>query len=208
MVKKVLRKRRSLRRNKLATQKYVKRMISKESETKFHDLSDYVNAIDNTGTVVRLTGVQQGITDSTRIGDKLTLRALKYKLFLTIADTYNIFRVIMFQWYVNTTLRVPQYADIMQEAGGAVTSWLSPITYDYENQHHVISDKIYTVDSVKNQTFFVNRKFRMKYIRKTINFTAAGAEGSNHLYMLIVSDSAAIAHPTWSIQSRTYYDDA
>lgn len=195
------------RKSKLATRTYVKKLIAKESETKYYDKLATAN-VDASGSLIRLTEVPIGQTDSSRIGDKLTMRAFQFKLQFGIADTYNMLRVILFQWYPNTTLSPPAGNDILIGTLGLLTSFMSMYTHDYLNQFHILYDKMMYVDSARNHQQTIVKKINLKYAKKVINFTAGSIEGSNHLYLLLVSDSTAASHPGFNLESRVWYDDS
>lgn len=195
------------RKSKLATKTYVKKLIAKESETKYFDLLAVSN-VDASGSLIRLTEVPIGQTDSSRIGDKLTMRAFQFRLQFGVADTYNVCRVIIFQWYPNTTLSPPSGNSILSATLGTLTSFMSFYTHDYQNQFHILFDRIMYVDIDRNHQQTITKKINMKYAKKFINFTAGSIEGSNHLYMLLLSDSTAATHPGFNLRSRLWYDDS
>lgn len=210
-VKKVRKYSKTRRTKQLATKTYVKKMINKDIETKYHDLSlaaqPYSISLGAT-QIIELSIPAQGTTDLTRIGDKITIRGLDIRMHLTSSDTYNIIRCIIFQWYPNTSITsAPVGSQILNDV--TTYPYISPYVHDYTNQYGVLYDKMFTLSSLADTiTRVVKIKPRLKYCKKTINFSAAGTNGSNKLYMLLVSDSGAVTHPTANIHSRLFYDDA
>lgn len=192
----------------VATKQYVKKQIHKLSETKYFDALFSAN-VDSTGTVADMTNIPQGTTDSTRIGDKITLRGSILRLKISVSDAFNFIRVILFQWYPNTLLSVPTVGTILFDTTTADRAITSPYVHDYQNQFKVISDKVYRgVLDDSNMIAFRVMKPYMKYVKKTINFSAASVNGSNKLYMMAISDSGAITHPAVFAYWRIYYDDS
>lgn len=192
--------------NTLATKKYVKKQISKDIETKYFDIQRPSDDIDYSGRIDRLTGVSQGTTDSTRIGDKLTMRSLRISYEATVADSTNMVRFIIVQWFPNSTLLAPTSSYVLSTIGSALAPQ-SPYIHDYKNQFNVLYDKVHILSTDYPR---IVRKFwlKMKWAKKVINFSAGTSEGSNHLYMIRISDSSAVTHPTSNILTRLNYDDA
>lgn len=191
---------------KLATKDYVKRQILKDVETKYIDSYGDVNP-GTAGALVPFTDVSQGVTDVTRIGDKLTIRRLNLYYNLIGADTTNIFRVILFQWYVNTNIKVPAISDILQQP--ANKPWLSTYVNDYQDQFHVFYDKKHAMSvSGGNNSIYVKAKLKLKYLKKTVQYLVGGIEGSNKCYMIVLSDSTTVSHPQINYYCRFQYDDA
>lgn len=195
----------------LATKKYVTRLLRRTIETKYHDAS-YDNAVTASGTIVAvpLTAIPLGTTDYERIGDKTTIRSIKIRLQFTIAtgDAYNMLRLIIFQWYPNSSQVTPVVSNILASIMGSSDSYLSFYVHDLQNQYHVLYDKTMYVDNVRNQQYTLIKKLKLKYAKKTLNFLAGTTEASNHVYVLLLSDSTAATHPEVSYFTRVWYDDS
>lgn len=201
-------RRRVRKREKLATQKYVKKALHTLVETKYFDTTSTGTSIDYSGTLVNLTLIPQGSTDVTRVADKATLRAVRLNFAFGVGDAFNEFRIIIFQWYPNTTLLSPIVADILAYTGSNLACQ-SPYVHDYQNQHAVLLDRRFQLVNGTEAAVMVRKyKLPMKYCRKTINFTAGTTGGSNHLYALFISDSAAATHPNVQYITRVYFDDS
>lgn len=213
MRKRKFNRRRFVRKRKVspvATKQYVKKLVRKEVETKYYD--DYTSwsgtAIDWTGSLVRLTTIAQGTTDITRVGDKLTLRAVRIKLNFVAADATQCMRLIVFQWYPNTTLVTPTTANILNVVGSP-QGVNSMYIHDYDNQFKVLYDRrIAMVLGQNNDYKAISINVPLKFAKKTINFTAASTAGSNHIYIMAISDSGAVGHPSITMYSRVWFDDA
>lgn len=204
------RKRRFTKRA-VATKAYVKKLVRKEAETKYWDLSTasqpYSIALGAT-TILDLTEVPQGTTDVTRVGDKLTIRGLDIRMDAIIADTTNVIRCIIFQWYINTniTLSNPLGSQVLQD----ITTYphLSNYHHDNNNQFHILYDTMIQLGAQGPQARVWHVKPNLKWAKKTVEFSGGGTNGANKLYMLLVSDSSAVSHPTVRIQSRLRFDDS
>lgn len=209
----MVKKRRVRRKRSTKVSKNVKRFVNKklkkEVETKYND---YYNSgtFDWNGSVYyNLTVIPQGTTDSNRIGDKISLRGIRLRYHLLCGDTYNICRIVVFQYYGNNTLHAPAVNELFQSIYmGTVYAPMSPFTFDYKNQFGILYDKTHNLNLNDRQTVGVNKKIKIKYAKHGITFTAATTAGSNQIYIVALSDSGAATHPSIIFHSRLFYDDA
>lgn len=187
---------------------YVKKQIHKMSETKYIDQL-YSALVDSTGILADMFQPTQGTGDSQRIGDKVTIRGSRISIKLTCGDATNFVRIILFQWYPSTNLSVPTVGTILFDTTTADRAITTPYVHDYENQFHVFYDKVFTMSSV-GDSYVISRVFKpnYKYVKKTCEFVGAGINASNKLYMLAISDSGAVVHPSVFAYWRHYYDDS
>lgn len=198
---------------RLATEQYVKKQIHKDDETKYFDATTSAgiglyDTVSTAGTLYELSIPTQGAGDSNRIGDKLELRGLRLRLAFQPGDSVNLLRMIIFQYRGNSTLHTPAINEVIQSIYVGVDSPLAPFTHDYKNQFGILYDKTYALSSAATPLIVINKKIKLKYAKKQVAFTAASTNGSNKLYMILVSDSSAIPHPQVNFISRLFYDDA
>lgn len=211
MVRKRVKTSRRRRSNKVPknVKRFVNKKIKKEIETKF---LDYYNTgtFDWLGSAYfALTSIPQGTTDSTRIGDKISLRGLYLRYNLSCADATNICRVIVFQYFGNTTLHSPAVNEFLQSAYiGTGYAPFSPYTFDYRNQFGILYDRTHHLNLTDHNTVGVQKKIRIKYAKHDITFTAATTAGSNQIFIVFISDSGVATHPGYRFLSRLYYDDS
>lgn len=188
--------------------KQVKRLITGSQELKAKD--DSVNTTaDNAGSLTYFNLPAQGDGLSERSGDQIQLKKLMFRFHITGADTTNIFRVIIFRWSQNNALgaNVPVTTDILQTAN--VMSF-----YNYTNEHdtkvRILYDKTITL-SVTGDTevdLIKGSLYGTRLGRKIIDFNAATTLGTNQIYMLMISDSAGIPHPSIKGYWRIEYTDS
>lgn len=195
-------------KRKVATVKTVKRMINKNQEKKFYDL-----VIDDTtsssGSILSLTDIAQGDTDFTRDGDQLNVKYWNFRYQMTGADNTNCYRIIIFRWNVPTTYRVPVVTDILNIAGLPVTA-IPNAQYVFDNkrqkQFSVLYDKIVGVAAAGPG---IITKATKSYLNGLpISYSSSGTDGEGKLFMLLISDSSAAAHPRLSGVFRTIYTDS
>jgi len=200
---------RKYRKGGLATKAFVKQQIHKNVETKWYELGQTPTGVDWNGAITRLTSVPQGTTDSQRVGDKLTIRGIHIKYQITTGDSTQLFRVLVVQWKPNTNLITPGVATLLTGVTlGTVNAPLANYVWDYTNQWSILYDKMHRLDAVSKPNVINMKRVNIKYAKKVVEFFAAGIEGSNHVYMVMVSDSGAGPHPTIAYQTRVLYDDA
>lgn len=193
---------------KLATKQYVKKLVRKEAETKYND-NLFSASVDTTGTLIDVFDPAQGVADTDRVGDKVTLRGMRMSFKMAAADTSNYVRIVLFQWYPNSNLSVPTIGTVLFDVSTGDRAMTSPYVHDYQNQFHVIYDKVFTL-AINSDTIIRTRTFKpnFKYVKKTVEFTAGTVNASNKLYVFAISDSGAISHPTVFMYTRVFYDDS
>lgn len=231
MPMKRFRKRRTFRRRggkKLATQRYVKATIAKELELKYYQDSASLSGqiISTTAFIWNISPVPQSGTnvgppypssDTTRIGDKIKLKRVVVKMNIqcsqvAVAGATDDVRIIMFQWYPNTSLAVPALSDILFNTT-ASTICQSFYNHDKANQHQILYDKRFrllgaTNTSQKDITVKPSKR-RLKFTKKQIEFTAGGNTASNHLYIMMVADKAVTTNNVTATGiSKIWFTDA
>lgn len=207
-------------KKQLATKQYVKRMIRKDVETKYIDAQwpsgGGFKTLDwsATNNFVVLSSMNQNFSDTTRIGDKITMRSLHIRLMFNFLSSTPFFtypiRFIVFQWYPTTSLVLPTPSRILVPAYlGTVNAPLSPIIHDYECNFVILYDKIYSLNSDSPSHMAYHIKVSLKYAKKTICFDGGSTDAGNHIYAMCLTNSAISADSaTCAIVSRFYYDDA
>ena len=116
-------------------------------------------------------------------------------------DNTNIVRVLILQAKgLFVPLGIP---NIFQNAG---LGTLSALNKAFNDRFMVLYDKVHTLSAQGNP----NHAFKLYVKPKSIvTFSdGLGTTESGALYMILVSDSGAIVHPTVSAYWRNYYKDA
>lgn len=182
--------------------KSVKTALNKNIELKYRDVNS-VLSVDYTGYFYDLsTYITQGITDSTRVGDKLTMRSLELNYNITNGDTTNQVRVIV--------LRLKSLASSLTALTQILTNTssvyapLSTYLHDSRSQFVIHYDKLHTVDTYNPIKAF---KTKIKMTSKT-EYNGAGTDGYHHIFLLAISDSGAVTHPSLTWYTRMNYVDA
>lgn len=122
--------------------------------------------------------------------------------------------MVLFQWLAERSAAAPTWIDIMQygTAGGLPANQyelMSPYTLanGTESLFRILYNEEINLDadnSIQQVKGYINKGFR-----KMIDFDNTTANsGTGHIYLMVVSDSAAIAHPTFDGITRLRFRDA
>jgi len=151
-----------------------------------------------------MSEVTQGVTDSMRIGDVINPKSLNFRFNMVVGDATNFVRAIFYQWHPDNIGLVPGTANILLYNNTTVKRLTSPYTVDQRKNFTVYWDHVFKMDAT-NPIFSINKTFRK--LRK-IHFNAGGVTGSNHLYLVMYSDSAAAPDPIVDLTFQLMYQDA
>lgn len=175
------------------------------SEYKYIDTVTTLSSVVNTGTVTYLSGIAQGVTDITRVGNKILIKDILVRLQLEINSTpaNATTRIIFFaSRQVNGVL--PTIAEVLQSA-----SQLSPLNRDNTKQYVILKD--YLLSNITNtETDKLVKKFY-----KIVNWHAfydgtsavIGDAEENHLFFLAISDVATNG-PELVVDARIKFYDS
>lgn len=188
----------------VAFKKKVRRVIRQTAEKKYLAYSASAVGVDSAGTaMLSLLDVPQGDLDSTRDGDQLFLRSIQLNFSISLGDTTNFVRVILFQWFPTLT-GLPPVASILLDTS---RPWLSPYNHDQRFNFRIFHDKTYCLDTLNNEIsrrMFLKSKFR-RHIQYVGGATAVAA---NRIFALFISDSGAAPHPALQYSGKTNFTDA
>jgi len=205
-----------MKRSKNAKQdKRIKKLediIYPSIEWKSRDVAAFSAGITNGGYQnYPMFQLAKGDTNSTREGDKVSLRHGTLNLSLTRGDTSNIIRVLI---VVTPSATYAGLSDVLEyhstaAHGDAVFS--SPYQVkatNSEQTYKVIYDKVYQLDSTMST---LTDKIKLKFPKKGVNceFVGDGSVAPNNynVSLLMISDSTATPHPTASYVMRWKYID-
>lgn len=192
--------------------KEVKQQLSKNLETKYQ-IRYIGETVSNSGNIHCITSqVAQGTTDTTRIGDMITLNSLTMRAYFAAGDAINLLRLIIFQWYPlsDTATSPPVATDLLDDFSLSIPYIIAPFKTDYlGTRFTVLYDQTFpSVVGASNEYVVKDINVPLKYAHKKIQYSAATTEATNHLWYMCVSDSAAVTHPSSNIMYRVTYKDA
>lgn len=190
----------------------------KHYDNRSPDIGSYTDVTFNggAGAVYDLSLVVQEKKDTNKIGDVITLESIYVKMHFihtitaTVSqDVFNLVRAIIFQWKEDDAtlptgfniLQIPAAADNFRDV-------LSPLHIDKSGKYKVLYDKTFLVDQ-RNNLQVMDSVFIQKGFDPKIQYTEASDRGLNHIYLLVLSDSAngSVDHPKMAFHSRIRYYD-
>jgi len=120
------------------------------------------------------------------------------------ADTTNLLRIIIYRWHPSAS-SAPSATSILQYTG-LQNAPNSPYYHDQRRLFTVIYDHTFPQVLVgDNSNFHINKVFKLR--PKEISFNAGTTNGSEKLFMLVISDSGAAPNPGLVGYLRLSYTD-
>lgn len=193
-------------KNYVATKKLINKTLHAKSETKYHDVNTQTTA-DYAGSVIDLCSVSQGDTDITRDGDQLYISSLQLRWEVIQADSTNNCRLLVFQWLADSSdTGTPGVSDILSSTFiGGINAPNAPYKHDNRFQYKILLDQRFALSDDKPSQIGI--KYLTRGMKRKIQYVAAGNSGTNKIYMILISDSSAVSHPTFNIATRLKYKD-
>lgn len=187
----------------------VKRMIDIGRETKFLTVNQSATSATNVFQATLLTNIVQGSTSADRDGDSLLIKYIRLRYQIINADTYNFVRVVIVQWRENDALAAIAGASIFDVGQTGVIDFNSHYDWLQRRTYHILYDRVhYVANGISSDKQSVVRSVNIRPKVHKINYNAGAVTASDNIYLLWISDSAAVTHPTLSFTARTYFTDA
>jgi len=181
------------------------------------------------GVVVSLSAMSQGVTVTTRVGDRVRVKKMQIKYTVIVgatgivsgADKYNSVRVIIFKWRVSNAITAPTAGNILDNASSA-TSTNMMYNHDGRNDYHIVYDKTHVVFNTPvqdgtstswehgpNSAFTCEAPITLRNLgNREIAYESNTTTGDGLYFALAVSDSAFTPNPTIELSSIITYSDA
>lgn len=140
-------KKKSTRQLALTALKMVRKEVQ-SPELKYHTTIATSQVVPDNGVIVNLSLVSQGVTDSTRVGDSLTMIKSKWNAQLNRGSQDTVVRVILFIDNDNT---IASPTDFWQTVGFA-TSALGQKRHDKRFNSKVLYDRLFNLDIYNPQS--------------------------------------------------------
>lgn len=196
-------------KKQLVTKEYLHSALSRAIETKYwYNTGTESPSYD--GSLVGLTNnISQGDAGvGTRDGDRFTPVYLHMKGHVTLADTTNLVRILIIRWredYADLT----SVGQILETTG----STLAPTSMfvkepDQRRRFEVVADRLFNLHTYEPVKTFDIRVSAKKLKSKPVQAIAGAAGGLNQLVGLVISDSAAVTHPSIDYEVVIKYKDA
>lgn len=189
-------------RRKLATVATVKKMIAFNHEKKYNNNTRNSLGVDNAGTIDAICQPSQGSSDTTRDGDAIVVKSIDLRFNVIGGDATNFTRFILFQWKPDTS---PIVGDILLSSAGLAN--VSPYNHDNKQMFKILYDTS-VATTLNGPNAVTRRKLVFKGFNKKLQWQGGGAVGTNLIYLLMISDSAAASHPQVTYTCYSTYTDA
>lgn len=203
--------------------------ISKQVEYKAAEHKQYANGqayvsiygASAGSNTTHLTTVSQGNSDSTRLGDELTLKAIHLRLNIfngqnATCNPFNNTRVIIFQY--KSPDNTPDVTKLLLNGGGTGTrNAFSSFDIDYKGTYVVLFDETYTTHStnVANGTIpsdfsiFAKISVPLKYCKKRIVYQNGTTISNNGVWLTVIGDQPSIAsNPAFQYDVNVTFSDS
>lgn len=190
-----------------------KKVLNKAVESKIFDGAVPTTGIDWSGTnaVWPVTtdpssGVVmvQGAGDGQYIGTVLRPTYLMIRFQLGAADPTNMLRIIVLQ---DLAGGVPTVPNVLQSTAN-VRAPLSALETRYDNTYRILADRTFSLDTTTTVQRVGKIKIGMRQLRPIHFSDATGTIEKAGIYVLAVSDSGVVAHPSLQAYWRLHYKDA
>lgn len=200
------------RKQRIAVRQIITKEMEEEVEKKCYDtawngqpasLTPYLNDISDMG---------QGTGYDNRIGNTITVQSIQYRFVATIGDATNFMRLVLFQWKSDAQI-APTWDAIMQfQTAGVpigIKDCLSPylVSNGVSTEFKIIKDIRFLLDT-DNPQQIIEGYIDKNFIKNVHYSDSSSFFGTNHLFMMLVSDSGAVSHPTLDGFIRLRYTDA
>ena len=190
-------------------------MVQDNSELKYKDTALAYTNINAAGNVACLTVISQGVTETTRVGDSVTLRRVDlrvsgYQNNTTSVQYPNIVRVIVFRYTTNTALggaplatSVLTYASTL-DIGASITSLYN--TQSQQDGSVQILHDTYHVTSLNSNSFAYAWSMDLD---SEVTYNPSLTTGSGQLYILVLADDVGLVSPCASVaySARVLFTD-
>jgi hypothetical protein len=187
--------------------KEAQRVLNKNLELKYLAITDNTyGAISYNGTdfVQSMTSVPQGDTDSTRDGDRLKIKEVRFRVGVKTGSTTPTFlRIICFQWKPDTT---PVYANILLDQHNTSAAPLSDFTHDTRQMYHILSDDLVQVDTVAHPATCVERSIKSGFEPYIQYQAGSSSTATNMIYVLAISDVSSNGPQVILFGKLLFYD--
>lgn len=126
-------------------------------------------------------------------------RSFRYKGVVNVADSINHLRMIIFKWHPDTATALPTSNLVIRNDGSASAPWGLP-HYEKRKQFTILYDRLFqTQTQATGSVDPVTINFDIRLSSKKLGMTQynqSTSSGTNHIFILYVSDSLASGHPS------------
>lgn len=184
------------------TEAMIRRVINKKEEVKSFPFSDDTTS-SSTPELTRLTGIPAGSDGSQRVGDVSYIKSLFFKWNSRVADSTNFVRVIVFQWFEDDAVDIPDGDKILTDMSFISSAY----TYGERRKRSILYDKT-MAQSLQGPACGSAEVMITEINKRKIYYNPALVSGKNNIWMLQFSDSGLAIHPGIQWTSLVRFTDA
>jgi hypothetical protein len=179
-------------------------------ETKFVDTANGLTAATQSGVVVCVSQLAQGLTSTDRVGDSIKLQHIEVRgtVIINAAATNTTVRVLVFR-DLDGYGTAPTGADVLENVGGTVAP-NSPYKFNKRDRFSILFDEMFQLQSVLAQGqssaawyYSSEHAGHVKYLGTT---AAAASNGKGSVYVLAISEEPTNT-PQFDFYSRLLFTD-
>ncbi len=180
-----------------------KRAVAGTFEKKFQN-TFFSDTVGVAGNFLDITTITQGDAYFERVGQHLDIKdiMLRMQFDCSNAATSTYCRVLVFRWWIDNAVAAPSLAGLFEDTGNSV--WQSNYKHDIR-EFTVLYDKAVALDPAGNQMKILNVLLRNN-LKTKVGYAAAANTGTNHVYVLVMSDEATNV-PTITYHAGVRYTD-
>lgn len=186
----------------------VRRIIARQQELKTFVKGAVGVSNSNVPTIVSLTDIPLGQTDNSRIGNHVHLKSLAGWFHFIAGDATNTMRCILFKWKENDTYNTPTAAQILANGPTGAPDVFSSYNRDSPGNFTILKDWYMIGSTGTSSPFLIQKKqLSIKLTGKAQFWSDVGTTGTNKIYLMFISDSSAVTHPSVSYNTEVGYSD-
>lgn len=193
---------------KALARREAKKVFNKRVEMKNHTLAQAATGVGAGAalTYSPLTNIAQGDSYATRDGGEINVKAIKFNYQMVCADSTNYIRLVVFQWFNGATN--PTTNDVLEFAGtySGLAAYNPHSEFKYKVLHSEIRQMVLGTES-NTLLGSVNLSFP-NGIKCEYNGSSSTDYANSQIWLLAISDSGAISHPTLEYVGNVYFQDA
>lgn len=195
---------RKTKSKRTSVRKQIEHALSKRIEVKRQTITN-VSSVSTSGTIIPLLQIAQGTSHDQRIGNSANLLSFYLRVQTALGDSgYNTTRVALIRCRQPTTVVANLFeATSFSVFGASYAGW------DYDLVSNVYFDRLTTL----NQLVAGQRmtKYFKKYlkVKEEIHWNDSTTTPPNeNYYLVLVSDSSVIPHPSCNLVLSQRYSDS
>jgi len=180
----------------------VKSIVNQNVEKKWIN-SAAITTSSISPTVYDMTSISTGATIDTRIGNSIRITNIKLKANFLIADTTNIIRLMIVEWFPDTANDTLDYGEVLTDVSSTERSMIAPFIPTKPSKFKIHWDKIIYLDTYHpRESAEFNKKVNIR-----VAYGNAVNTGVHHLCLMHFSDSAAVSHPGFNYEALLQFVD-